>query len=94
MDRISAIRNVEDALAAFERGETDLAGLEQQVQAVLRTYATDFADDRTAVFRVDPPDDRAVVIVAGSPGEARDRAAEHVDADCAHAEVDRLASDG
>lgn len=94
MDRISTLRNVEDALSAFERGETDLAGLEQQVQAVLRTYATDFRDDRTAVYRVDPVEDRAVVIVADSPGTARDRAAEYVDADCAHAEVDRLASEG
>lgn len=26
MDRISALRNVEEALAAFEAGETDLEG--------------------------------------------------------------------
>lgn len=94
MDRISALRNVEDALSEFERGETDLASMEQQVQAVLRTYATDFEDDRTAVYRVDPVEDRAVVIVAGSPSEARERAAERVDADCEHAGVERLAGDG
>lgn len=93
MDRISALRNVEDALTAFEQGESDLAELEQQVQAVLRTYATDFEDERTAVYRVDPIDDRAVVIVAESPGEARDRAAERVDADCDAADVERLSGD-
>jgi len=92
MDRISALRNVEDALSEFEQGETDLASMEQQVQAVLRTYASDFEDERTAVYRVDPPDDRAVVIVADSPGTARDRAAEQVDADCAHADVERVAN--
>jgi len=87
MDRISALRNVEDALAAFEQGETDLAGLEERVQAVLRTYATDFEDDRTAVYRIDPVEDRTVVLVAGSPAEARERAAEQVESDCEHADV-------
>jgi hypothetical protein len=94
MDRISALRNVEDALAEFERGESDLASMERQVQTVLRTYATEFEDDRTAVYRVDPADERAVVIVAGSPGAARERAAERVDADCQHAAVERLSGDG
>jgi hypothetical protein len=93
MDRISTLRNVEDALAEFERGESDLASMERQVQAVLRTYATDFEDDRTAVYRVDPVENRTVVIVAGSPGEARDRAAERVEADCQHADVERLSGE-
>ncbi|AGN02477.1 hypothetical protein L593_12690 [Salinarchaeum sp. Harcht-Bsk1] len=93
MDRISALRNVEDALSEFERGEIDLASMEQQIQAVLRTYATDFEDERTAVYRVDPIEDRAVVIVANSPGEARDRAAAQVGGDCEHADVERLGGD-
>ena len=29
MDRISALRNIEDALRAFERGEADLATTEE-----------------------------------------------------------------
>ena len=29
MDRISALRNIEDALRAFERGEADLATTER-----------------------------------------------------------------
>jgi hypothetical protein len=53
MDRISALRNVEDALREFEDGEADLATTEQRVVAVLRTYATDFeVGDGRAAFRV------------------------------------------
>lgn len=52
MDRISALRNVEDALRAFERGEADLATTERQVLNVLRTYATDFeGDGELAAYR-------------------------------------------
>lgn len=75
MDRISAIRNVEDALAAFEAGETDLAGLEEQVRGILRTYATEFegeADLRAYRATGDPPAD-GVVVLAPSPGAARER---------------------
>lgn len=77
MDRISAIRNVEEALRDFESGEADLAATEQRVVTVLRTYATEFED-------ADRPDLDAyraggggvadgIVVVAGSPEEARDR---------------------
>lgn len=90
MDRISALRNVEEALSQFERGETDLDGLESQVRAVLRTYATDFEDDRTAVYVVDAPEISEVVVVAGSPGEARDRASDLADVDGDRATVERL----
>lgn len=77
MDRISALRNVEDALRAFERGEADLASTEQQVQAVLRTYATEFDDDPRAAYRASG--DAAVdgtVVVASSEPEARARVEE------------------
>jgi len=70
MDRIAALRNVEDALSAFEQGDIDLTGLERQVQAVLRTYATEFNDDRRAVYRVGE-----TVVVADSPAAAREQAA-------------------
>lgn len=118
MDRISALRNVEAALTEFEQGETDLDGLERQVQAVLRTYVTDFEDERTAVYVVDASDEADaaasdddvasgtadetgtaaaadatatdVVVVAGSPGEARDRASEIAGIDCDRATVERL----
>jgi hypothetical protein len=73
MDRISAIRNVEDALRAFENGEADLADTERRVAAVLRTYATEFDGDDD-VFRAvgeEPVDGR--VVVAPSAPAARER---------------------
>lgn len=75
MDRISALRNVEDALADFEGGETDLAGLERRVRGTLRTYATEFEGDLHA-YRAsgdDPAD--GMVVLAPSEGAARDRVA-------------------
>ena len=73
MDRISALRNVEDALRAFENGEEDLSGTERRVAAVLRTYATEF-DGEDAVFRAvgDPPVDGRVVVAPSEPA-ARER---------------------
>ncbi|MWV66101.1 hypothetical protein GRS48_14915 [Halorubrum sp. JWXQ-INN 858] len=73
MDRISALRNVEDALRAFEEGETDLAGTERRVAAVLRTYATDF-DGEDHVFRAvgDEPVHGTVVVASSAPA-ARER---------------------
>jgi hypothetical protein len=74
MDRISAIRNVEDALRAFENGEADLAEAERRVAAAIRTYATEFDGDGD-VFRAvgeDPVDGR--VVVAPSAPAARERA--------------------
>ena len=73
MDRISALRNVEDALAAFEDGELSLSELEQDVRGVLRTYATDFEGDLEA-FRA--RGDRRVegmVVLATGPQQARER---------------------
>jgi hypothetical protein len=74
MDRISALRNVEDALRAFESGETDLAGTERRVVTVLRTYATEFESEDRTVYRA--TGDEAVadtVVVAESRAAARDR---------------------
>jgi hypothetical protein len=73
MDRISAIRNVEDALRAFENGEADLADTERRVAAVLRTYATEFDGDDD-VFRAvgEKPVDGRVVVAPSAPA-ARER---------------------
>jgi D-aminopeptidase len=81
MDRISAIRNVEDALREFEEGEADLASVERTVLAVVRTYATAFSEDGLAAYRVAPAaaDGLPVTVVAGSPGAARERARELAD---------------
>ncbi|TKX84937.1 hypothetical protein EXE43_16210 [Halorubrum sp. SS5] len=73
MDRISAIRNVEDALREFEDGDADLAATERRVAAVLRTYATEFEGDGD-VFRAvgDDPVDGTVVVAPSEPA-ARER---------------------
>jgi hypothetical protein len=74
MDRISALRNVEEAIREFEDGEADLAATERRVRTVLRTYATEFEDDARAVYATD--DEDPTVVVAPSAPAARDRIAE------------------
>lgn len=79
MDRISALRNIEEALRDFEAGESDLEATEQRVAAVLRTYATDFEGDNdglrayraTGSGRAD-----GLVVVADSEPGARERIAD------------------
>lgn len=74
MDRIAALRNVEDALSAFEQGEIDLARMEERVQGVLRTYATEFEDGALGAYRAtgDASAD-GLVVVAESRTDARER---------------------
>jgi len=72
MDRISALRNVEEALAAFEADDLTLPELEREVRGVVRTYATDF-DDRRAWRASGAPAVEGVVVLAGSRADARDR---------------------
>ena len=80
MDRIAALRNVEEALADFEAGEADLATTEQRVLAVLRTYATEFEELDTYRARGEKPAD-GTVVAADSRPDARQRVLELVDAD-------------
>ena len=84
MDRISAIRNVEDALRAFENGEADLSETEDRVLAVLRTYATEFegeGKEDLAAYRATGGGADGTVVVAASSREARERVSElHDDA--------------
>jgi hypothetical protein len=79
MDRISALRNVEEALADFEAGECSLSELEADVRGVLRTYAADFEGELQA-YRAsgDEAADGLVVLAASAP-EARERVEELVD---------------
>ncbi|MFB6255471.1 MAG: hypothetical protein ABEH58_01890 [Haloplanus sp.] len=79
MDRISAIRNVERALRAFEQGEADLAATEERVLATLRTYATEFDDETGLAAYVGRGAEAVdgVVVVASSRAEARERVVEH-----------------
>ena len=76
MDRISAIRNVEEALAAFEAGECDLAELERRVRATLRTYATEFEGELRAYRATGDDAVDGLVVVASSRDEARERVRE------------------
>ncbi|WP_251342188.1 hypothetical protein [Haloplanus halophilus] len=79
MDRISAIRNVEEALRAFESGEADLAATEERVLATLRTYATEFDDESGLGAYVGRGAEGVedVVVIASSRAEARDRIGDH-----------------
>ena len=80
MDRISALRNVEEALREFEAGDASLAATERRVATVLRTYATEFeGDEQTdlAAYRARGPDPvDGTVVVAASPAQARERVRE------------------
>lgn len=72
MDRISALRNVEDALAQFEADELSLPELEREVRGTLRTYATEFEEGQLYRARGDPAVE-GVVVVASSQTDARER---------------------
>ncbi|MCG1004279.1 MULTISPECIES: hypothetical protein [Halobacterium] len=80
MDRISALRNVEDALADFEAGDASLGDVEDRVLGVLRTYATEFDDGDLSAYRATgDPRVEGVVVVAESKAAARERVAARVD---------------
>jgi hypothetical protein len=82
MDRISALRNVEDALADFEAGESDLRETEERVLTVLRTYATEFEDPDLSAYRATGDDSAdGVVVVAESEADARARVVDLLDAE-------------
>ncbi|MHB9287333.1 hypothetical protein ACKVMT_09885 [Halobacteriales archaeon Cl-PHB] len=80
MDRISALRNVEDALADFEDGDLTLPELEGEVRGILRTYATEF-DDRGAYRASGDPAAEGLVVLASSRAAARDRLADRLEGD-------------
>lgn len=78
MDRISALRNLEDALGDFEDGELSLPDLEREVRGIVRTYATDFADGKRAYRATGDPAAEGIVVLAESPAAAHDRIAQRV----------------
>ena len=89
MDRISALRNVEEALADFESGTDDLAETEERVVAVLRTYATAFEDDDLSAYRASGPECvDGVVVAAESKADARTRVSELFDAETVEFELE------
>lgn len=68
MDRIAALRRIEQSLSALESGETDLETCERRVRATVRTFATEF-DGELSAYRSDD----GTVVVAASEREARER---------------------
>lgn len=90
MDRIAALRTVEDALSEFEAGEIDLDALETRVTGTLRTYATEFEDGtRRAYKATGDPSVEGAVVVADSPAAARAQFEELLDADRPALEIER-----
>jgi len=80
MDRISALRNVEDALADFEDGDASLGDVEDRVLGVLRTYATEFDEEGVTAYRATgDPAVEGTVVVAPDAETARERVAAGVD---------------
>ena len=75
MDRISALRNIEESLARYEEGELSLPELERDVRGTVRTYATSFEDARAYRARGDAVAD-GMVVVAESRTAARKRVEE------------------
>jgi hypothetical protein len=91
VDHISALRNVEEALRAFENGEADLATTQRRVQSVLQSYATEFEAEERRPYRAhgEAPAD-GVVVVAPDPETAKSRVRSLSDVDHAMFEVEPL----
>jgi len=76
MDRIAALRRIEQSLSALESGEADLETCERRIRATVRTFATEF-DGELSAYRSDD----GTIVVAASEREARERLRELTDAD-------------
>ena len=94
MDRISALRNIESALRAFEEGERDLQSVESQTRAVLRTYATDFETDSPTpkqAYRALAPESVAwTIVVATDTTTACERVAALSEAEILRTDIDMV----
>ncbi len=91
MDRISALRNVEDALADYEDGDATLDELEDRVVTVLRTYATEFDAVGRSAYRAYGHDTvEGVVVTAEGRPDARDRVEDLADAESLEFELEEL----
>lgn len=89
MDRISALRNIEDALSDLEAGDADLASVEDRIQGVVRTFATDYDGDRAAYRATGDGPAAGLIVVAASPQDAETRIRDLVD-DPGAIDVERL----
>ncbi|MFC7072209.1 hypothetical protein ACFQJ7_04895 [Halovenus rubra] len=89
MDRISTLRNIENALTRYEEDELTLPELERDVRGVLRTYATEFQPEARAYRASGDPAVDGLVVVASSQPEARENVASLV-ADAKRFEVEPI----
>lgn len=89
MDRISALRNLEKALGAFENGEIDLETMEDRVRGTVRTYSSSFEDGQ--LYRANGPTAvDGLIVIADSHREARERIRELADGEIERVEVDQV----
>jgi len=88
MDRISTLRNIEEALTGFEEDDLSLPELEREVRGVLRTYATEFEEGQ-AYRATGDPKVRGLVVVAESRTAAREKVASLLE-DAPAFEVERV----
>lgn len=72
MDRISTLRNIEDALTRYEEDDLALPELEREVRGILRTYATEFQPESRAYRARGDSSVDGLVVVATSRPEARE----------------------
>ncbi|WP_330631464.1 DUF7854 family protein [Halocatena halophila] len=87
MDRISALRNVEDALQDFEDGEIDLMTMDVRIRSVIRTYATNFGT-YTAYRAIAPPAVEGVIVAAETPTRAKAQMVSLADADVDQSDIE------
>ncbi len=87
MDRISALRNVEDALQDFEDGEIDLLTMDVRIRSVIRTYATNFGT-YTAYRATAPPAIEDIIVAAATPERAKARMVSLADADVQQSDIE------
>lgn len=79
MDRISALRNIEEALSDLEAGDADLASVEERIVGVVRSFATNYEGDLAAYRATDDGPADGLVVVASSTEAARTRIRELAD---------------
>lgn len=73
MDRIAALRTIEEALSKYEADDIAFPELEQEVEGILRTYATAFDEETTAYRASGDPSADGLVVVASSRTDAREQ---------------------
>lgn len=90
MNRISALRNVEEALRAFEAGEQSLDDTQRAVRSVLQTYATEFETDQRRPFRAVGGAADGTVVVAPDQETAVERVRSLMDSASSNFHVEPL----